>query len=72
MFPILNVGNLGKGKNKMSESQSQLETRINQMSTEEVMREIPFAQTELNWTMIKKVLLWLAFAAGLSYVVFGM
>lgn len=72
MFPILNVGNLGKGRNKMSESQSQLETRINQMSTEEVMREIPFAQTELNWTMIKKVLLWLAFAAGLSYVVFGM
>lgn len=72
MFPISNVGNLGKGKNKMSESQSQLEARINQMSTEEVMREIPFAQTELNWTMIKKVLLWLAFAAGLSYVVFGM
>ncbi len=72
MFPILNVGNLGKGRNKMSESQSQLETRINQMSTEEVMREIPFAQTELNWTMIKKVLLWLTFAAGLSYAVFGM
>jgi hypothetical protein len=67
MFPILNVSN-NKGFNQMSS----LKEQIDAMTPEQVMAEMPLAKTELQRTSIMRVLLYVVFALGLGYLVFGM
>lgn len=73
MFPILNVAN-SKGFNQMSRNKSNedLKKEIDAMTPEQVMAELPLAQSELTWERIKNGILWFVFVAGIAYLAFGM
>ncbi len=73
MFPILNVAN-SKGFNQMSRNKSNedLKKEIDAMTPEQVMAELPLAQSELTWARIKNGILWFVFIAGIAYLAFGM